>query len=350
MTSPEIGIGIAGIGRWGSNYLRTLAGLPDCQVIAVADPSQTEMAKCNWNKKTTDEHRWTQSSDPKCQSTNSAFDIRNSQFGTRHSPFAIRHSPFNTTKVFPDAADMLAMPGLDAVVIATPDPTHFQFARQALEAGLDVLVEKPMVAETWQAEELVRLARDRELILAVGHITLYNPGLDEIRTAVRERPRPLLVETVRTSTGPRNRDTDVLRDLAPHDLALAIELFGEPRSARARGDGKDAAVFELTHDNDTTFSGSVAWHSDPPVRRLAIADSARCWDEQPGLAAEPVARPLTRQCSDFISCCRSRTTPLSSGRLGVLVTKWLGLLAESARQDGRRLEWSSTAAIEAAVC
>ena len=72
---------------------------------------------------------------------------------------------------------MLADPGLDAVVVATPVPTHFELARRALDAGKHVLVEKPPAMKGHEMDELVGMASARDLVLMPGHLLLYHPGV-----------------------------------------------------------------------------------------------------------------------------------------------------------------------------
>ena len=76
-----------------------------------------------------------------------------------------------------DYAELLADPELDAVVIATPVPTHYALAKQALEAGKHVLVEKPPAMKGSEMDELVTLAAERDLVLMPGHLLLYHPGV-----------------------------------------------------------------------------------------------------------------------------------------------------------------------------
>ena len=84
---------------------------------------------------------------------------------------------------------MLADPALEAVVIATPVPTHYALAKEALEAGKHVFVEKPPAMRGAEMEELVELAEERELVLMPGHLLLYHPGVAKLKELVDTRRR-----------------------------------------------------------------------------------------------------------------------------------------------------------------
>jgi len=117
---------------------------------------------------------------------------------------------------------------VDAVSIAAPTSAHHAVARQCLDAGVHVLVEKPITTTPAEATELITLARARKAVLQVGHIERFNPVMLKARPSIH---RPLLVECRRVSpfTG-RSTDVDVVLDLMIHDLDLILALAGgEPR-------------------------------------------------------------------------------------------------------------------------
>ena len=92
--------------------------------------------------------------------------------------FSARYPRARVTAEF---EEMLADPELDAVVIATPVPTHYALAKQALEAGKHVLVEKPPAMKGAEMDELVALAAERDLVLMPGHLLLYHPGVRKLK-------------------------------------------------------------------------------------------------------------------------------------------------------------------------
>ncbi|MEO0080560.1 MAG: Gfo/Idh/MocA family oxidoreductase, partial [candidate division WOR-3 bacterium] len=187
----ELTIGIAGLGRWGRNYLATLTRIPGCRVVAVADPAIPKVG-----------------------------GLAVSRTGQE----MLNHEP------------------LDAVVIATPERTHYALARAALDSGRHVLVEKPMALDLAEAIHLSELAARSHLVLEIGHTALYSPGFNRLHKAVRRGQLGTItkMKAYRTSTGPSGKPSVVgnsfnpIWDLAVHDLAMAILLLGQPLSGSAR--------------------------------------------------------------------------------------------------------------------
>src|SRR5262249_31679730 len=121
-----------------------------------------------------------------------------------------------------DAADVLADPAVDAVVIATPVASHFALAKAALAHGKHVLVEKPMADGVAEAEELVPLARRTGRVLLVGHTFAYTGAVRRMKAIVDAGDLGDLhyLDAVRVNLGIFRHDVDVLWDLAPHDLSI----------------------------------------------------------------------------------------------------------------------------------
>ena len=135
-------------------------------------------------------------------------------------------------RAYPDVGSLLA--DADAVSIAVPTLAHHAVARQALEAGRDVLLEKPMTATLAEADDLVACAASRGRILQVGHIERFNPATSALLTAGRGAR---FVEVHRLgSFSPRSLDVDVVLDLMVHDLDIVLALDGtEPVQIEAVG-------------------------------------------------------------------------------------------------------------------
>lgn len=123
---------------------------------------------------------------------------------------------------------------VDLLSVASPASAHFALAREALEAGVHVLVEKPLAADPREAGELARLAERRGLLLQAGHLERFNPALQELR---RLTSRPLFVEVHRlTPFQGRGIDQDVVMDLMIHDLDALLWVVGEePEGVEALG-------------------------------------------------------------------------------------------------------------------
>ena len=135
----------------------------------------------------------------------------------RAGEVAARHG----TRAFAHLRELL--PEVDAVSVAVPTVDHLRVARAALEAGKDVLVEKPMTTTLAEADEMIALAEARGAVLQVGHIERFNPAVEVLRRV----PEPRFVEVHRLgSFSPRSLDIDVVLDLMIHDLDLVLSLDG----------------------------------------------------------------------------------------------------------------------------
>jgi predicted dehydrogenase len=182
----------AGVGGWGKNVVRVVGELADLAWICELD------------------------------------DDRRAEFGARY-PSA------RTTASFEEA---LADDSVEAVVVATPVPTHHLLAKQALEAGKHVFVEKPPAMTTAEMEELVDLARDRGLVLMPGHLLLYHPGLRKVKEFVDsgELGDVACVYGNRQNLGVIRSNENALWSLGVHDLSVILWLLGEePTEAVAHG-------------------------------------------------------------------------------------------------------------------
>ena len=136
------------------------------------------------------------------------------------------------TQAFADYRQLL--PQVEAVSVAVPTREHFAVVRDCLEAGLQVLVEKPLAASVADADRLVALARDRGLLLMVGHLERFNSAMEELKRRVTQ---PRFIESHRLSFfKERGTDVDVVLDLMIHDLDHLLSLVPSPvQEIRAAG-------------------------------------------------------------------------------------------------------------------
>ena len=137
-----------------------------------------------------------------------------------------------------DFGDLLADDEVEAVVIATPVPTHHELAKAALEAGKHVFVEKPPAMRVEEMEELVALAEARDLVLMPGHLLLYHPGLRKVKELVDtgELGEVACVYGNRQNLGVIRSNENALWSLGVHDLSVILWLIGEdPVEVAAHG-------------------------------------------------------------------------------------------------------------------
>jgi predicted dehydrogenase len=128
------------------------------------------------------------------------------------------------TRDFIDYRELL--PRLAAVSVVVPTSQHFAVVRDCLAAGCQVLVEKPITATVAEADELVHLSRERNLILMVGHLERFNPAMEELKRRVTQ---PRFIESHRLSFfKERGTDVDVVLDLMIHDLDHVLNLVPTP--------------------------------------------------------------------------------------------------------------------------
>lgn len=180
-------ITVIGAGAFGRNHVRVASQLPDVELTAIVD---SDVAKAQ----------------------QLAREYRSSAFA--------------------DAQNVLG--NIDAAIIATPTSTHASIATRLIEAGIDVLVEKPIAESSACGERLAHLARERGRILQVGHLERFNPAVTALENALTI---PLFFEIHRLSVfTPRSLDIDVVLDLMIHDLDIVLSFTRElPTELRAAG-------------------------------------------------------------------------------------------------------------------
>jgi predicted dehydrogenase len=189
---------------------------------------------------------------------------------------AERHPHARATNAF---EDLLADDTLDAVVIATPVPTHYALAKQALEAGKHVFVEKPPAMRAAEMDELVRLASAGERVLMPGHLLLYHPGVLKLKQLIDagELGDVLCVYGNRVNLGIVRSNENALWSLGVHDLSVILYLLDEdPDLATAQG---SASIHPGVEDVVFCFlrfpSGKIAhmhlsWLDPHKMRKMTV--------------------------------------------------------------------------------
>ncbi len=263
--------------------------------------------------------------------------------------------------------DLLCGDGAESIVIATPARTHYRLALAALLAGKHVLVEKPLTLRVSEAEELVRLADERQRVLMVGHITLFHPALTKLRSLVQTGALGTLryLYANRLNLGTVREEEDILWSFAPHDVAWLVCTLGQtPRRVDAVGGSylrpgrADVTITHLEFEAGVKAHIFVSWLHPTKEHRLVVigsdlmavfedgkdggrldlfrVDSARLERAGPAGIPDTVefarAEPLRLELEHFLDCQRTGEEPRSGGRHGLAV---LRVLAEAHQQLGR---------------
>ncbi len=236
-------------------------------------------------------------------------------------------------KSFSSYKDLLTL--CDAVSIVTPTTTHYEIAMACLKAGKDVLIEKPITEGLEEGDDLIKTAASRNLILQVGHLERYNPGIVAASEIISE---PWFIEAERLSpfTG-RGTDVDVTLDLMIHDIDIVASIVRSKLvDVRAAGQSVltkkiDLAKVWLEFENGCKAVLTASRLSPGKQRRLMVyqkdsfvsVDYQTCevrhyFKKGPDMFSdimEPEKRePLKEELKDFIHCVRTRRRPKVSGR------------------------------------
>jgi predicted dehydrogenase len=329
-----IRIGIIGFGYWGPNILRNFSQQSDVAVSWV----------CDINPKTT----------------------------------TLVEKQYPGVRVTPNASDIFADSTCDAVVIVTPISTHFALAKKALESEKHVLVEKPMTQTTSESEELITIAAKRKKMLMVDHTFLYTPAVKEIKKIIASKKLGdiLHIDCVRTNLGLLQKDSNVIYDLATHDLSIIDYLFNcSPSSVSASGvtlkgtSQETVAYMNASYPNGMHVHAHVSWISPVKVRKITFVGSKKMlvyddmeptekikiYDKSISLISDPhaqhqlrvgyrigstiaphidVAEGLTGMVQAFIKSIKRNRPPPSDGIQGKRIVHILESATTSIRNNG----------------
>lgn len=321
MNRPRGRVALLGLGPWGRNHLRVLG---EAGVLAAAfDPDPAALAA---------------------------------------APPALRARGTDA---------ILADPRIDAVVVATPAATHYALARAALDAGKDVLVEKPLCLDPAEGEDLVSRAERGGRVLMTGHVVVHHPAIAALKEALRrgDLGRVRYVYSNRLNLGVVRETESILWSFAPHDFALLLHLLeAAPTRLVAHGrsclraDRADVTITHLDFPDDVGAHLFVSWLHPSKEHRLVVVGDRRMaafvddgrggtltvFDvgaEAVGAGVVPADRggrvvplppiePLRAEIDHFLDCVARRAEPLTGGRHGLAVVRLLAAADESARGGG----------------
>jgi predicted dehydrogenase len=317
--SDSVRVGVAGLGYWGPNLARNFAGIPGCELTWCCDASPEA------------HDRWRES--------------------------------FPSARFTAELDDLLADSELDAVVLATPVPTHGPLAERVLEAGKHCFVEKPLAQSVAEAERAVAAAERGGRLLMVGHLLEYHPGIAKLKEIADsgELGDIHYVYSNRLNLGKLRADENALWSLGAHDVSVLLHLAGEePYELEARGEsymrqGIEDVVFGfLRFPSGLAAHLHLSWLDPHKERRFTVVGSRKMatfddmdmerkvtiydkgFDENSSSYGEYITRsgdiysprianrePLRLECEHFVECLREGRTPRSDGAAGLRVVRVL---------------------------
>ena len=327
---PMVGVAVVGCGYWGKNLVRNFYKLNALKVLYDIDEKRAR------------------------------------EMGSAYSEVRIARS---LTEVYQDDS-------IDGIVVAVPAAFHYEVAKEALLAGKDVFVEKPLALKVWEGRELVALAEERKRILMVGHLLEYHPGVIKLKEMVSsgELGKINYIHSTRLNLGKFRTEENILWSFAPHDISVILLLLGEmPREVSAHGGSylnqgvadvtmttmdfpsgvkshifvswlhpykeqklvivgdRKMAVFDdvVPKDKLLLFSHRIDWIDRVPVPKKEDAEVIQFEMEE----------PLEKECRHFLESIGSRAKARTDGENGVRVLEVLDLCQRSLQEGGKVLQF-----------
>jgi len=318
-------VGVVGLGYWGPNLARNLAAIAGCELRWLCDPD---------------------------------------------APARERLAPsFPGARTSGDLAELLQDPQLDAVVLATPVPTHAELAIAVARAGKHCFVEKPLATNAADAQAAVTTAAQADRILMVGHLLEYHPAVARLKQMIDEDELGPLYYLYgnRLNLGKLRAEENALWSLGAHDVSVVLHLVGEePDECLAHGASyvqpgvQDVVFCYLRFPSGIVAHLHLSWLDPHKERRLTVVGARRMatfddmvvegklavydkgFDEDTRSWGEYITRsgdmfsphvanaePLRLECEHFVECIRSGDTPRSDGHSGVRVVRVLERLQRS---------------------
>jgi len=320
-------IAVVGCGYWGKNLVRNFAELGALHTICDADAAARE------------------------------------QLAAQYPEIAVES----------EYSRVLGNEGIKGVVIATPAVLHYPMAKEALLAGKDVFVEKPLALNVEEGRELVKLAEEKDSILQVGHLLEYHPAVVKLKELVEqgELGRIQYIYSNRLNLGKFRTEENILWSFAPHDISVILLLLGGemPREISAHGgyylhqDIADVTLTTMNFRDGTRAHIFVSWlhpYKEQKLvvvgdRKMALFDDTNPEDklvlyshqiEWVNRKPVPHARegeavkitldePLRLECQDFLRCLESREQPRVDGYKGLQVLEILSSCQKSLEGGGK---------------
>jgi predicted dehydrogenase len=324
-------IGVVGAGTWGKNHVRTVAGLAEGELTAVCDT-----------------------------------DAKVRERVARQYPSAL---------VTADVSALLQ--AVEAVIVASPAATHATVARQAIEAGKPVLVEKPFALSGRDAEAVAKLAEQRRLPVLAGHLLVYHPAVEKLRELIQqgELGKLFYLYGLRVNLGQVRKDENALWSFGPHDVSVALYLLGEePVRVAAHGKSylqpaiEDVVFLTMEFASGVLAHVQMSWLDPHKERKLTVVgarkmvvfddmeprEKLRIYDKGVDRPPEygsfgeslavregdifipriPAVEPLAAELAHFVRVAQGREAPRASAADGVRVVRVLEAASRSLARGG----------------
>src|SRR5580658_2337786 len=327
-----IRVGVIGYGYWGPNIVRNVQGLDSARVEIVCDRSPAALARAR--------------------------------------------KAYPSIRAVSDPMEILRSPDIDAVAVITPDWTHYELAKLALENGKHVFIEKPFTSTSDQAQELIELAARKKLTIMVDHTFLFTGAVRKIRELTESGTLGDLYyyDSLRVNLGLFQHDVSVIWDLAPHDLAIMDHLIkGDPEAIVATGEShlngvEDVAFMTIYFPNNVIAHINVNWLSPVKIRMTMIGgqkkmlvwndlvadEKIRVYDKGVNITSGDKVRELLVnyrsgdmwapqleqlealrvELEYFSDCILHGKTPFNDGQAGLRVVRMLEAADRSIKQRG----------------
>ena len=326
-------VGVIGYGYWGPNIVRNFQGLDNVHVAAICDRSSNALRRAS----------------------------------------SVNHG----VKLFDNAADLFSMSDIEAVAVVSPVWTHFELAKEALERGKHVFVEKPFTRTVAEAEQLIEIAEKNQRKIMVDHTFLFTGAVRKIRQLIDDGTLGTLYyyDSMRVNLGLFQHDVNVVWDLAPHDLSILDYLIQkDPEAIIATGERhlnglEDIAFITVYFPDNVIAHVNVNWLSPVKVRTTLIGGEKRMlvWndleaDEKIKIYDKGVQvksgegvydllvsyrsgdmwAPKVDQCealrselSYFVDCVKNDQKPFNDGEAGLRVIRMLEAAETSLKAKGK---------------
>jgi predicted dehydrogenase len=327
-----ITVAVVGAGAWGRNHIRVFSEIPNVRLKYICDSDSSKLTSI-------------QKAFPKSQVVDKLTPILQDQ-------------------------------EVRGVVVASSAISHYSLSKEILLADKDVLVEKPMALNAKDAEEMLEIGKKRRRILMVGHLLIYHPVIDRLKSMVvsGELGKVHYIYTQRVNLGVIRQDENALLSFAPHDLSIILYLLDEePSSVSAHGESyiqkgiEDVVFVSLRFPDGKMANIHLSWLDPHKMRKITIVGSKKMlvfddmesseklkiYDKGVGnLSYETygeylslrfgditipnirMVEPLRAEAEHFIHCIESRKGPKTSGQDGLKVVKILMAAQKSLKEKG----------------